>query len=55
MVFWLCWLALMGIMVILVRQRYKLERARHEFEELRLKAEEQAADARESTPRAIRA
>jgi heme exporter protein C len=54
-VFWLCWLALMGIMVILIRQRYKLERARHEFEELRLKAEEQSADARESAPRAIRA
>jgi heme exporter protein C len=54
-VFWLCWLALMGIMVILIRQRYKLERARHEFEELRLKAEEQAADAREAAPRALRA
>jgi heme exporter protein C len=54
-VFWLCWLALMGIMVILIRQRYKLERARHEFEELRLKAEDLPTEARETTPRAIRA
>jgi hypothetical protein len=45
----------MGIMAILIRQRYKLERARHEFEELRLKAEEISADTRESAPRAIRA
>jgi heme exporter protein C len=43
LVFWLCWLALMGIMVILLRQRYKLERARHEFEELRLRAEQISA------------
>src|SRR5271156_5159525 len=53
-VFWLCWLALMGNMVFLIRQRNKLGRARHEFEELRIKAEEQSADARESAPRAIR-
>ena len=44
LVFWLCWLALMALMVILLRQRYKLEQARHEFEQLRLQAEDLAAE-----------
>ncbi|HEY4741790.1 MAG TPA: cytochrome c biogenesis protein [Candidatus Acidoferrales bacterium] len=40
-VFYLCWLALTGVMVILIRQRYQLERARNEVEELRIEAERQ--------------
>jgi len=42
-VFYLCWLALTGIMVILIRQRYLLEGARHDVEALRLEAEEHVA------------
>lgn len=42
-VFYLCWLALTGIMVILIRQRYLLERARHDVEALRLEAEQHVA------------
>jgi heme exporter protein C len=41
-VFWLCWLALTGIMTILILLRYQLERARHEVEELRIEAEQQS-------------
>ena len=44
LVFWLCWLALMALMVVLLRQRYMLERARHEFEQLRLAVEDRAAE-----------
>src|SRR6202050_3346829 len=42
-VFYLCWLALTGVMVILIRQRYQLERARNEVEELRIEAERQTS------------
>ncbi len=42
-VFYLCFFALLGIMTILIRQRYQLEKARHEVEELRLEAEERVA------------
>ena len=42
-VFYLCWLALTGIMVTLIRQRYLLERARHDVEALRLEAEQHVA------------
>jgi heme exporter protein C len=31
----LCWVALLGVMVLLLRQRYRLETLRHEVEELR--------------------
>jgi heme exporter protein C len=40
-VFYLCWLALTAVMVILIWQRYQLERARNEVEELRIEAERQ--------------
>ncbi len=39
-----CWLALLTLMVILLRQRYRLEEARHEVEALRWAAESQAAE-----------
>jgi heme exporter protein C len=42
-VFYLCWLALTGVMVILIRQRYQLERARNEVEELRIEADRQTS------------
>jgi heme exporter protein C len=44
-VFYLCWFALTAIMVILIRQRYQLERARNEVEELRIEAERQISAA----------
>ena len=40
-VFLLCWAALLGLMVLLLRQRYRLERARHELAELSLAADSQ--------------
>ena len=40
-VFMLCWVALLGLMVLLFRQRYRLERARHQFAELSLAADSQ--------------
>jgi len=42
-VFLLCWVALLGLMVLLIRQRYRLERARHELAELALAADERVA------------
>ena len=50
MVFWLCWLTLTALMVVLMRQRYKLEQARHEFEDLRQKVEQIAEDEAHATP-----
>lgn len=50
LVFWLCWMALMALMVVLLRQRYKLERARHEFEQLRLAVEDRAAESLDASP-----
>ncbi len=38
-VFYLCWFALTAVMVILIRQRYQLERARYDVEELRIETE----------------
>jgi heme exporter protein C len=40
----LCWAGLMALMVLLLRQRYQLERLRHETEELRFEIEGRAAD-----------
>jgi len=40
-----CIFALLPVMILLLRDRYRLERMRHEVEELRLAAEAQAADA----------
>jgi len=31
----LCWMALLGVMTLLLRQRYRLETLRHSVEELR--------------------
>jgi len=42
-VFLLCWVALLGLMALLIRQRYRLERARHELAELSLAADERVA------------
>src|SRR6202050_1981010 len=42
-VFYLCWFALTAVMVILIRQRYQLERARYDVEELRIEAERQTS------------
>ena len=39
--FLLCWAGLLGLMVLLLRQRYRLERARHELAELSLAADSQ--------------
>ena len=39
----LCWAALLGVMVLLLRQRYRLETLRHSVEELRTDAARQAA------------
>ena len=44
-VFYLCWFALTAVMAILIRQRYQLERARNEVEELRIEAERQISAA----------
>ena len=38
-VFYLCWFALTAVMVILIRQRYQLARARYDVEELRIETE----------------
>jgi heme exporter protein C len=40
-VFYTCWLALMGLMTLLIRQRYRLEALRHEVQELKVLAEMQ--------------
>ena len=40
-VFLLCWAALLGLMVLLLRQRYRLERARYELAEISLAADSQ--------------
>ncbi|MBI1738614.1 MAG: cytochrome c biogenesis protein CcsA [Acidobacteria bacterium] len=46
-----CWGALLGVMILMVRQRYRLERMRHEVEELAHAAEELASKAQERTTR----
>ncbi|MCL4523436.1 MAG: cytochrome c biogenesis protein [Acidobacteria bacterium] len=35
-----CWVALLGVMILMVRQRYRLEKTRHEVEELTHAVEE---------------
>ncbi len=42
-VFLTCWAALLGLMVLLVRQRYRLEALRHEVQELMVEAEVRSA------------
>jgi heme exporter protein C len=37
----LCWAALMGVLVLLLRQRYRVEALRHEVEEMRITAARQ--------------
>ena len=39
----ICWVALLGLMGLLLRQRYRLELLRHEAEELAFEAERGAA------------
>ncbi len=43
-VFLICWAALLGLMVLLVRQRYLLEALRHEVQELAIEAEVRGAE-----------
>ncbi|HTW25082.1 MAG TPA: cytochrome c biogenesis protein CcsA [Candidatus Baltobacteraceae bacterium] len=46
-----CIAAILPVMIFLLMDRYRLERMRHEVEELRLAAEEQAADANSAVTR----
>jgi heme exporter protein C len=39
----LCWVALLGVMALLIRQRYRLEELRHSVEELRTDAARESA------------
>jgi heme exporter protein C len=39
----LCWAALLGVMVLLLRQRYRLETLRHSVEEMRIETARQSA------------
>jgi heme exporter protein C len=41
----ICWVAVVCVMIVLLIDRYRLERLRHECEELRFEAESRAADA----------
>jgi len=41
----ICWVAVVCVMLVLLIDRYRLERLRHEYEELRFEAESRAADA----------
>lgn len=43
-VLFFCWFTFMALMVVLVRGRYRLERLRHETDELRFELEARAAD-----------
>ena len=43
-VFLFCWVAMLALMTLLLRQRYRLEAMRHECEELRWEAELRAID-----------
>lgn len=43
-VFLICWAALMGLMVLLLRQRYRLEAMRHEVEEMNIELEARSAE-----------
>lgn len=43
-VFLICWAALLGLMVLLIRQRYRLEALRHEVQEMTVEAEVRGAD-----------
>jgi hypothetical protein len=38
----LCWVALLGVMALLIRQRYRLEELRHSVEELQTDTARQA-------------
>jgi len=41
----ICWIAVFCLMLILIADRYRLERLRHEYEELRFEAEARASEA----------
>jgi len=46
-----CWTALLGVMILMMRQRYLLEKMRHDTEELLHAAEDLASKAQERTTR----
>ncbi len=48
-VFLTCWAALLGVLIVLLRQRYQLESLRHTVEEMTVEAERRNAD-RERIP-----
>jgi heme exporter protein C len=50
----LCWLAVLCITVIVITDRYRLERLRYEYEELRFEAELRSADAAARNPQDAR-
>jgi len=41
----LCWIAVICVMIILLLDRYRLERLRHEYDELRFEVESRSSDA----------
>jgi heme exporter protein C len=41
----LCWIAVVCVMIILLLDRYRLERLRHEYDELRFEVESRSSDA----------
>ena len=49
----LCIFALLPVMILMLVDRYRLERMRHEVEELRLAAEERAADSNSVATRSL--
>jgi hypothetical protein len=40
-----CTLAVVGVMIVVLMDRYRLERLRHEFEELQIEVESRIAEA----------
>jgi heme exporter protein C len=49
-VFLTCWAALLGLMVILLRERYRLESLRHEVAEMTIEVERRVGDAGSLSP-----
>ncbi len=49
-----CWAALLGLMTLLVRQRYRLEALRHEVQELTVEAEARSAGRAATRPKEAR-
>ena len=53
-VFLTCWAALLGLMALLLRQRYRLEVLRHEVQELTVEAEARNAERAAARPKEVR-